>query len=103
MTDPFFIGPHRDELVAQALRVQLDTGADDDALLARIRLALQAVRPSAAEILASWLKPGLAAAAVVVLATWLWSTYQPVPQNLEAALAPNAGTLLEAAVGAEGR
>lgn len=103
MTDPFFIGPQRDELVAQALRVHLDAGAHDTALLARIRATLHAARPTALEILASWLKPGLAAAAVVVLATWLWSTYQPAPHNLEAALAPNAGTLLEAAVGAEGR
>lgn len=103
MTDPFHIGPQRDELVAAALRAHLDAGARDDALLARLRAALPAARTSALEILAGWLKPGLAAAAVVVLATWLWSTYQPVPQNLEAALAPSAGTLLEAAVGAEGR
>jgi len=73
------IGPERDDVVARHLRTHLDAGARDDVLLARIRSAVQQRLPETGlDVLAQWLRPGLAAAALLVLGTALWLTLGPV-------------------------
>ena len=87
MPDPFDIGPGRDELVARHLRAHLDAGARDEVLLARIRADVRASAPeSGLDVLARWLRPGLAAAAMLALATALWLSFGPAPVVQSAAV-----------------
>jgi hypothetical protein len=99
--DPF--DPRPDAELGQLLRAHL--AADDDAAFAaRVRAALATVpgprrstrRPSSWDVLAAWARPGLAAAAVLVLALgwWLLRAGAPGDSSLDevlvAASAPGA-------------
>jgi hypothetical protein len=102
--DPFDSRP--DAALGQLLREHL--GADDDAAFAaRVRAALAAApapaaRRSSWDVLAAWARPGLAAAAVLVLALgwWLLRAGAPADPNLEevlvSAVAPGAAVTVSA-------
>ncbi len=106
MADQHDIGDGRDRVVARALQHQLDERADDVRLLARIRELVRITRPETGfDVLAGWARPGLAAAAAVILCTLFWHTFLDRPAPIEAALSPmpSAESLLSAAIGTEPR
>jgi anti-sigma-K factor RskA len=71
------IGPERDAELGTLLRAAFDDGADA-AFAARVRGALVRERREGTwDVLAHWLRPGLAAAAAVILAVLLGMQVSP--------------------------
>jgi hypothetical protein len=100
MAEQHDIGGGRDLVIAAALQQHLDARADDTRLLARIRQMVGMTRPETGfDVLSSWLRPGLAAAAAIALGVLFWNAYVQPPAPVEAALAPSAESLLSAALG----
>ena len=70
MTNPFDSGP--DERLGALLRAHLDA-SEHGAFVARVRRALARPAPDTSwDVLAAWVRPGLAAAAALALAVSLW-------------------------------
>jgi hypothetical protein len=85
-----------------ALRDLLDDPTRDRALLMRLHLALrQMPQTTGMDILATWARPGLAAAALLAAGLGLWAAMrgaQPA-QFDEASLGPTDEAMISAAVG----
>jgi hypothetical protein len=96
------------ELVA-ALRAALDPEDDHAAFVARVLAqydrALERATVPTLDVLASWFRPGIAAAAAALIAGFLFgrSIVKPsqAPGSIEAAMAPLEGTGLAALVTAQ--
>jgi hypothetical protein len=72
MSDPMeSIDPRPDPELGHLLRECL-TAPDPDGFVRRVRAALGGVPENSWEILARWVRPGLAAAAAIALAVGLW-------------------------------
>ncbi len=71
--DPFESDP--DVALGRLLREHLDAG-DEGRFVARVRAALLAERDTSWDVLARWARPGLAAAASVVIGLGLWLAMQ---------------------------
>ena len=71
--DPFESAP--DAALGRLLREHLSAG-DDDRFAARIRAAVWAERDSSWDVLARWARPGLAAAASLIMGLGLWLALQ---------------------------
>lgn len=71
--DPF--EATRDAALGRLLREHLDPGGDAQ-FVARIRAALGRDRDSSVDVLARWARPGLVAAASVVIGLGLWLAAQ---------------------------
>ena len=93
------IGPERDPELGALLRAALDDGGDA-AFAARVRAAIGRERRDGTwDVLARWLRPGLAAAAAIVLAVLMGTQLGPLRQAAGPALADQ----LLAVDGAPGR
>jgi hypothetical protein len=96
--NPFDAVP--DPELGRLLRQHFDpTGADD--FVARVRAALPGGRPaSTLDVLQRWIRPGLAAAAVIALAAALWLVRSTGPQavGLEDDLLPGGDVVLAFAI-----
>ena len=77
------IGPERDPELGALLRAALDDGADA-AFAHRVRGAL--ARAGTFEVLAHWLRPGLAAAAAIIFAVLVGMQLSPVREARPEAL-----------------
>lgn len=71
--DPFESGP--DVALGRLLREHLDAG-DDARFIARVRAALLTEPVTSWDILARWARPGLAAAASIVIGLGFWLAMQ---------------------------
>jgi hypothetical protein len=71
--DPFDAAP--DAALGRLLREHLDAG-DDASFLARLRSAITAERATSWDVLAGWARPGLVAAATIVIGLSLWLSAQ---------------------------
>lgn len=71
--DPF--EATRDAALGRLLREHLDPG-DDAQFVARVRAALRSERDTSWDVLARWARPGLVAAAAVVIGLGLWLATQ---------------------------
>ncbi len=71
--DPFDATP--DVALGRLLREHLDAG-DDAPFLARLRSAITAERSTSWDVLAGWARPGLVAAATIVIGLSLWLSAQ---------------------------
>jgi hypothetical protein len=70
MSNPF--DPEPDQQLGALLRAHLDA-PDHVAFVARVRSALAGVEPGTSwDVLAGWIRPGLAAAAMLALTVALW-------------------------------
>jgi anti-sigma-K factor RskA len=91
------IGPERDAELGALLRAALDDGADA-AFAARVRGALVRERREGTwDVLAHWLRPGLAAAAAIIFAVLVGLQLSPVrdtsrPESLSDQLLAAEGT-----------
>ena len=80
------IGPERDPELGALLRAALDDGADA-AFALRVRGALaRERREGTLDVLAHWLRPGLAAAAAVIFAVLVGMQLSPVRETRPEAL-----------------
>jgi hypothetical protein len=116
MSDPMeSIDPRPDPELGQLLRECL-TAPDPDGFVRRVRAALGGAPENSWEVLARWVRPGLAAAvAAIALAVGLWigsgaerpdvptlaDAIEPAgaPSGLFAGAPPSAGSLVAAAEG----
>ena len=93
---------HRpDPELGAALRAALETG-DQSAFVARVMAqyerALEGTIPTL-DVLASWFRPGIAAAAAALVAGFLFGrAVAPTPASIDAAMAPAEGPGLAALV-----
>lgn len=71
--DPFDATP--DVALGRLLREHLDAG-EDAPFLARLRSAVAAERATSWDVLAEWARPGLVAAATIVIGLSLWLSAQ---------------------------
>ena len=101
---------HRpDPELGAALRAALDPKTDHAAFVARVMAgydeALERATVPTFEVLASWFRPGIAAAAAALLAGLLVgrAVFAPAPttETIDAAMAPSEGTGLAALVTAQ--
>src|SRR5215472_5415330 len=93
-----------DPELAAALRAALEPKVDQAAFVARVLAqydrALEHATVPAFDVLASWFRPGIAAAAAALIAGFLLgrTVLAPAPASFDAALAPLEGTGLAALV-----
>ena len=99
---------HRPDLeLGAALRAALDPRDDQKAFLARLMAqyerALDRATVPTLDVLASWFRPGIAAAAAALLAGFLIgrAVLTPAPASIDAAMAPLEGPGLAALVTAQ--
>lgn len=89
MSNPFDHAP--DEQLGQLLRAGLHVPAHDDFVRRTMALLAAEPRRSSWDVLNTWLRPGLAAAAIVALALAMWLRLAPATTS-EASLADAVGS-----------